>query len=81
MRNNNTTTLLGNIILANTDNNQFTFAGATPTELACVHGVTSSIQTQLDSCIKNNSTRILTGNINLTNTNNNTFTFCGASPT
>ena len=43
MRNNNTTTLTGNIILANTDNNQFTFAGATPTELACVHGVTSSI--------------------------------------
>ena len=50
LQDNNTNTLSGNIVLLNSASKQLTFAaaGATPTEIAYVHGVTSAIQTQLD---------------------------------
>ena len=76
IKNNNTTTLTGNINLVNSDSNTFTFAGATPTELGYIHGVTSDIQTQLDNCIKKAGNTELSGNVQLTGP----YTFNGATP-
>ena len=50
-------TLTGNIGLINSGTNSFTFTGATPAELRYIRGVTSSIQTQLDSAIKKEELR------------------------
>ena len=76
LRDNATVPLSGNIILTNTGSNTFTFAGATPTELSYLHGVTSAIQTQLDNAIKKSGSTSLTGNVSLSGP----YTFSGASP-
>ena len=65
----------------NSDNNTFTFCGASPTEISYLHNLSSNAQTQLNACLKDNSTTSLTGNISLTNTGSNKFTFAGVTPT
>ena len=44
----------------------YTIAGATSTEISRLSGVSSSIQTQLDSTIKRTGTTALSGDVTLT---------------
>ena len=71
LRDNSSVSLTGSINLTNTVSNTFTFAGATPTEISYVHGVTSAVQTQPDNAIKKSGHTALTGNAQFTSLTNN----------
>ena len=57
-------------------NGDHLFCGATSSEIAYLHGVTSNIQTQCDNMIKQISTTAVLGDVTLSG-----YKFCGASLT
>ena len=62
-------------------NGSYKFAGVIPTEIGYLSGVSSNMQTELNSCVRDHSATTLLGNIVLSYSGNSQFAVCGATPT